>query len=97
MQNNVLYNAHVFSWVTPFVLLIIALMAQAAHAEQLSGICLVGAVGRGNFQMFVLLRDFVVVIASILILGSGCLTNSINSPNGFISNNGIGKSFKKFI
>jgi hypothetical protein len=70
-------------------------MAQAAHAEPLSGICMIGAVSRGNFQMFILLRDFVVIVASVLILGSGCLTSahSIGSQaptNSFLSNNVVG-------
>ncbi|KAI6242451.1 Frizzled-4 [Aphelenchoides fujianensis] len=71
-----LYHVHVFAWATPFVLLTIALMAQAAHAEPLSGVCLIGAVGRSNFLMFVVLRDVVVVVASALILGSGCLASA---------------------
>lgn len=75
-QSRFLYNVHVFSWATPFVLLTIALMAQAAHAEPLSGVCIIGAVGRSNFLMFVVLRDVVVIVASALILGSGCLASA---------------------
>lgn len=43
--------------------------------------------------MFVLLRDLVAIVASVLILGSGCLTNasSVQSSSGFVSSNGIGK------
>lgn len=97
-QASFLYNAHVFSWATPFVLLTIALMAQAAHAEPLSGICMIGAVSRGNFQMFILLRDLAVIVASVLILGSGCMTSAHFGEtqtlnNSFLSSNRVGRSY----
>ncbi|KAI6180276.1 Frizzled-4 [Aphelenchoides besseyi] len=71
-----LYNLHVSSWSISFVLLTIALMAQAAEADPLSGFCLIGAVGRSNFTMFVLLRDFAVILISTFIITMSCLQNS---------------------
>jgi hypothetical protein len=72
-------------------------MAQAAHAEHLSGVCVIGAVGRGNYQMFVLLRDLVVIVAAVVILASGCLSSSLPSNEGFATSSGIGRKFAKNI
>lgn len=84
-----MYKAHVLCWASPFALVTIALMAQAAQADPLSGMCFIGA-SNVNYQMFILLRDVVITLVSIFVLFSGCWSNKRSTSAEISSSNGLG-------
>lgn len=67
-------------------------MAQSIHADPLAGLCMVGGSSRVQHQVFVSLRELVLFFASLLPLGSACLTSvHSNKPDGSGTNSSAGK------
>uniref|UniRef100_A0A7E4W7L5 Frizzled-4 n=1 Tax=Panagrellus redivivus TaxID=6233 RepID=A0A7E4W7L5_PANRE len=68
------FRSHIICWALPLFLVVMALMAQSIHPELLSGVCLVGTASQANHQVFVVLREFLITLAAVLVLIGGCLT-----------------------
>uniref|UniRef100_A0A915DXR0 Frizzled-4 n=1 Tax=Ditylenchus dipsaci TaxID=166011 RepID=A0A915DXR0_9BILA len=92
-----IFRAHCLCWSIPLALCILALMAQAIQADPLSGVCIVGGSNRLQHQIFLSGRDALTLVASFLIIASGCLTSTSDTqrppkpsdPNASSSNTGI--------
>ena len=51
-------------------------MSQSAAADPISSLCIIGAGGRSNLFMFVVVRDLVVIGGSLLLLAARCLRST---------------------
>ena len=78
-QEKFIFRAHIICWALPLFLVTMALMAQSVQPELVSGVCLVGSASHPQYQIFIALRELLIMLAATLVLFSGFLNSVHNS------------------